>query len=125
MVTYTFTIVAMASASCRVFNTFCDPAVLWLYLQMVFMLVYLQHSEEFVPHEWACYHGKRFTQQQMEGCSGFVFSGELQHSVWLHCCFRIFWTVSDMVYKHWYLANLWHIFYLKGKLVLQAWPFLF
>ena len=33
MVTYTFTFVAIASASCRVFNTFCDPAVLWLYLQ--------------------------------------------------------------------------------------------
>ena len=74
----------VASASCRCFNT-CDPAVqLSLYScpyrkYGLFVDINLQQSEGLVPHELTTMVEvfKEFLQQQMEGCSGFVFSEDL------------------------------------------------
>ena len=41
---------------------------------------------------------KEFAQQQVESCAGFVFS---EHNICflMLCCYGVFWTISDMVFK--------------------------
>ena len=43
---------------------------------------------------------EEFAQQQMEGCSGFVFSEDLwRHFLWVLHCFGVFWTISHIDFK--------------------------
>ena len=74
------------SASCQLFSTSCDFSILQPLLEgwLAFLLVQnLRQSEGlvlYVVNELATIVEvfKEFTQQQMEGCSGFVFSRDLR-----------------------------------------------
>ena len=68
---------------------------------------------------------KEFAQQQIEGCSDFIYCEDLrQHFLWVLCCFGNFWTVSDIVFKDDILPTC-DFFDLSDKLDSQARPYPF
>ena len=91
----------IVSASCRYFITCWGPAVpfgvclslqqrwcfCWYNLQQ-FRGLYL--VKELTTMEKV---SKNFAQEQMEDCSGFVFSKDLWHFLWVLCYFGVFCTI--------------------------------
>ena len=96
-------IVFVASASCQLFNTCCDPAVPFS-LPTIRMDFFIQICNSprvlYLMNELATMAEvfMEFAQQKIEGCSGFVFSDYLcWHFVSeLHCLY-VFLTISDIV----------------------------
>ena len=93
----------IASASCRRFNTCCGPAVPFSYpyskdglfvdtnLQQFRGLYLVKELTTMVKVS------KNFTQEQMEDCSGFVFSKDSWHFLWVLCYFGVLWTVATFL----------------------------
>ena len=107
-------------SSCSVYSLFV-PTV-----RMVSLLIQICNSLRalYITNELATVAEvfKEIAQQEMEGCSGFVFSeGLWQHFLWVLClllleCFR-------HCFQGWYLSNLW--IFCKNRLVSQTRPFSF
>ena len=67
---------------------------------------------------------KEFAQQQIEGCSGFVFPEEFSKQFLLGLqCFNIFWTILDNVFKADILPTC--DYFERQVIVSQTRPFLF
>ena len=88
------------SASCRLFDTCCDPAV-------PFSLK-LPHRKDGLFGDKICNSPwlvnqlallKEFAQQQVENSAGFVFSEDLPTFFGVLRCFGVFRTIPDIVFK--------------------------